>query len=105
VYTGAVRGRRGCGRAGGFTESIVEGANLVWFEALDYSVLHGPGIAADEPGAQRSDANYRDVLLDLRLRLTRPRITLAFSRRRFLHSAGHGHYLPACPRPPSATRD
>src|SRR6185503_19555896 len=33
-----------------------------------YAVLHGPDIAAGEPGAERSDPNYRDVLLDRRLR-------------------------------------
>jgi hypothetical protein len=29
-----------------FTESIVEDASLAWLEALGYSVLHGPEIAA-----------------------------------------------------------
>ncbi len=29
-----------------FTESIVEDAALAWLEALGYSVLHGPDIAA-----------------------------------------------------------
>ncbi|HET8760125.1 MAG TPA: type I restriction endonuclease subunit R, partial [Nitrospiria bacterium] len=37
-------------------------------EALGYSVLHGPEIAAGEPGAERSDPNYRDVVLERRLR-------------------------------------
>lgn len=50
------------------TESIVEEATLAWLEALGYSVLNGPDIAAGEPGAERSDANYRDVVLDRRLR-------------------------------------
>jgi len=31
-------------------------------------VLHGPDIAAGEPGAERSGPNYRDVLLERRLR-------------------------------------
>ncbi len=31
-------------------------------------MLHGPDIAAGEPGAERSDPNYRDVLLERRLR-------------------------------------
>ena len=53
---------------GGFTESIVEDATLAWLEALCYAALHGPGIATGEPGAERSDANYRDVVLDGRLR-------------------------------------
>ena len=50
------------------TESIVEDAALAWLEALGYAVLHGPDIAAGEPGAERSDPNYRDVLLERRLR-------------------------------------
>ena len=51
-----------------FTESVVEEAALAWMEALGYAVLHGPQIAAGEPGAERSDPNYRDVLLEGRLR-------------------------------------
>ena len=43
-----------------FTESIVEDAALAWLEALGYAVLHGPDIADGEPGAERSDPNYRD---------------------------------------------
>ena len=50
-----------------FTESVVEEAALAWLEALGYAVLHGPEIADSEPGAERSDANYRDVVLDGRL--------------------------------------
>jgi type I restriction enzyme, R subunit len=52
----------------GFIESVVEDAALAWLEALGYSVLHGPDIAAGEPGAERSDPNYRDVLLERRMR-------------------------------------
>src|SRR5437660_282535 len=51
-----------------FTESVVEDAALAWLEALGYAVLDGPDIAAGEPGAERSDPNYRDVLLEWRLR-------------------------------------
>lgn len=51
-----------------FTESIVEEAALGWLEALGYSVLHGPDIAVGMLGAERSDPNYRDVVLDRRLR-------------------------------------
>jgi type I site-specific restriction-modification system R (restriction) subunit len=51
-----------------FAESVVEQAALAWLEALGYAVLHGPDIAAGEPGAERSDPNYRDVLLEGRLR-------------------------------------
>ena len=51
-----------------FSESVVEDAALAWLDALGYAVLHGPDIAAGEPGAERSDPNYRDVLLERRLR-------------------------------------
>ncbi len=51
-----------------FTESVVESAALAWLEALGYSVFHGPDIAVGEPGAERSDPNYRDVILERRLR-------------------------------------
>lgn len=50
------------------TESVVEEAALAWLEVLGYTVLHGPEIAPGKPGAERSDANYRDVLLEGRLR-------------------------------------
>jgi hypothetical protein len=50
------------------TESVVEDAALAWLEALGYAVLHGPDIAAGEPGAERTDPNYRDVLLERRVR-------------------------------------
>jgi len=36
--------------------------------------LHGPLIAVDEPGAERADPAYRDVLLDGRLRRSRARL-------------------------------
>ncbi len=51
-----------------FSESVVEQAALAWLEALGYAVLHGPDIAAGELGAERSDPNYRDVLLERLLR-------------------------------------
>jgi type I restriction enzyme R subunit len=51
-----------------FTESIVEQAALAWFESLGYSVLHGPDIAVGEPGAERFDPNYQEVVLEHRLR-------------------------------------
>ena len=51
-----------------FTESVVEEAALAWLEALGYGVLHGPEIAAGMPGAERSDPNYRDVVLERRVR-------------------------------------
>ncbi|MDZ4857077.1 MAG: type I restriction endonuclease subunit R [Nitrospirota bacterium] len=51
-----------------FTESVVEDAALAWLEALGYAVLHGPDIAAGGLAAERSDPNYRDVVLERRLR-------------------------------------
>jgi type I restriction enzyme, R subunit len=51
-----------------FTESVVEDAALAWLDGLGYAVLNGPTIAAGEPAAERSDPNYRDVVLDGRLR-------------------------------------
>ncbi len=51
-----------------FAESVVEDATLTWLEALGYAVLYGPDVAAGEPGAERSDPNYREVLLEGRLR-------------------------------------
>ena len=51
-----------------FTESIVEDAALAWLGNLGYTVLHGRDIAAGEPAAERSDPNYRDVVLERRLR-------------------------------------
>jgi type I restriction enzyme, R subunit len=51
-----------------FAESIVEDAGLAWLGTLGYAVLHGPDMAAGEPGAERSDPNCRDVLLERRLR-------------------------------------
>ena len=51
-----------------FTESTVESAALTWLEALSYTTLHGPDIAVDQPTAERSDPNARDVVLEGRLR-------------------------------------
>ncbi|MBK8232832.1 MAG: hypothetical protein IPK72_20160 [Candidatus Eisenbacteria bacterium] len=51
-----------------FSESVVEDAALAWLEGQGYAVLHGPDIAAGEPFSERSDPNYRDVLMERRLR-------------------------------------
>jgi len=51
-----------------FTESVVEDAALAWLVELGYSVLHGPDIAVGEPAAERTDGQYRDVVLEGRLR-------------------------------------
>ncbi|MEJ7872387.1 MAG: type I restriction endonuclease, partial [Rubrobacteraceae bacterium] len=47
-------------------ESVVEEAALDWFAELGYETLHGPEIAPDEPGAERT--SYADVVLIGRLR-------------------------------------
>jgi len=52
----------------GFSESVVEDAALAWLGGLGYTVVHGPEIAVGEPGAERSDPAYRDVILERRLR-------------------------------------
>jgi len=51
-----------------FAESVVEDAALEWLGALGYTVLHGPEIAGGEPGDERTDTNYRDVVLEHRLK-------------------------------------
>src|SRR5690606_16169235 len=53
---------------GRLSESDVEDAALHWLEGLGYTVLHGPDIAAGQPAAERTDPNYRDVILERRLR-------------------------------------
>jgi type I restriction enzyme R subunit len=52
----------------GFAESVVEDAALEWLQRLGYRVLHGPEIAQGEPNAERSDALFRDVILEKNLR-------------------------------------
>ena len=49
-----------------FTESTVEDAALSWLETLGWRVAHGPDIAPDTPGAERSD--YGQVVLERLLR-------------------------------------
>ena len=55
-----------------FTESTVEDAALDWLESLGWSIAHGPDIAPDTPGAERSD--YGAVVLERRLRDTLARL-------------------------------
>jgi type I restriction enzyme, R subunit len=57
-----------------FSESIVEEAALARLGAVGWSVLHGPEIAYDSPGAERHDPGYRDVVLEGRLRLALARL-------------------------------
>ena len=51
-----------------FAESTVEAAALAWLTSLGFAVAHGPDIANGQPGAERSDPAYRDVVLERRLR-------------------------------------
>lgn len=60
-----------------FTESVVEDAALAWLAGLGYAVLHGPDIAVGMLGAERSDPNYRDVVLENRLRQSLVRLNPA----------------------------
>ena len=51
-----------------FAESTVEEAALAWLASSGFAVAHGPDIAVGQPGAERSDPTYRDVVLEWRLR-------------------------------------
>ena len=51
-----------------FTESVVEDAALAWLEGLGYAVLHGPDIAAGRARRRAQRPDYRDVVLEGRLR-------------------------------------
>ena len=58
------------------SESVVEDAALAWLEALGYAILDGPDIAAGTPSAERSDPNYRNVVLEGCLRQELARLNL-----------------------------
>jgi type I restriction enzyme R subunit len=49
-------------------ELDVEEAALAWLASSGFAIAHGPDIAFGQPGADRSDATYRDVVLEWRLR-------------------------------------
>ena len=49
-------------------ESVVEEAALAWLAGSGFAVAHGPEIAVGQPGAERTDPTYRDVVLEWRLR-------------------------------------
>ncbi len=51
-----------------FTESIVEEAALGWLAGLGFGVLYGPDLAVGMLGAERQDSDFRDVVLEGRLR-------------------------------------
>ena len=48
------------------TESEVEAAALEWLEGVGWTIAHGPDMAPDSPGVERSD--YGSVILEQRLR-------------------------------------
>ncbi|MBV8575151.1 MAG: hypothetical protein JOZ58_08955, partial [Acetobacteraceae bacterium] len=52
---------------GGFTESDAEEAALGWLGTLGYAVKHGPEIAYNVDGGERSDPGYHDTILQNRL--------------------------------------
>jgi type I restriction enzyme, R subunit len=49
----------------GIHESHIEELTLDWFQEMDWSILHGPDIAPDEPASERE--SYSDVVLRSRL--------------------------------------
>jgi type I restriction enzyme R subunit len=60
-----------------FTESVVEEAALEWLDAKGWTILHGPEIAAGMPSAERDDPDFRDVVLERRLRQSLQRLNPA----------------------------
>ena len=60
------------------TESTVEAAALEWLGALGWNVAHGPDIAPDAAGSERSD--YTNVVLERRLRDALARLNPAVPR-------------------------
>jgi type I restriction enzyme R subunit len=62
-----------------FTESVVEEAALEWLAAKGWTILHGPEIAAGMPSAERDDPDFRDVVLERRLRQSLQRLNPALS--------------------------
>ena len=63
-----------------FTESVVEEAALEWLEAKGWTILHGPEIAAGTPSAERTDPDFRDVVLERRLRQSLQRLNPMLSQ-------------------------
>ena len=62
-----------------FTESVVEEAALEWLGAKGWTILHGPEIAAGMPSTERDDPDFRDVVLERRLRQSLQRLNPALS--------------------------
>ncbi|HEV2485595.1 MAG TPA: type I restriction endonuclease subunit R [Terracidiphilus sp.] len=63
-----------------FTESVVEEAALEWLEARGWTILHGPEIASGMPAAERTDPDFRDVVLERRLRQSLQRLNPVLSQ-------------------------
>jgi len=57
-----------------FRESVVEDAALAWLEGVGYEVRGGSEIAYGEPAAERTDPEYRDMVLEGRLRQSLARL-------------------------------
>ncbi|HEX4022386.1 MAG TPA: type I restriction endonuclease subunit R [Acidobacteriaceae bacterium] len=57
-----------------FTESVVEEAALAWLEVKGWTILHGPEIASGMLAAERTDPDFRDVVLERRLRQSLQRL-------------------------------
>ena len=53
-------------------EGVVELATLGWLQGLGYQLRHGPEIAPEQPGAERTD--YGQIALDGRLRAALKRL-------------------------------
>jgi type I restriction enzyme R subunit len=51
-----------------FTETIVEDTTLEWLQGLGYLIQNGPLLAVGEMFAEWTDPNYRDTILEKRLR-------------------------------------
>jgi len=62
-----------------FTESIVEEAALGWLAGLGFGALYGPDLAVGMLVAERNDPNFRDVLLEGRVRQALERLNPGFS--------------------------
>ncbi len=62
-----------------FSESVVEEAALEWLDAKGWTILHGPEIAVGILSAERTDPDFRDVILERRLRQCLQRLNSSLS--------------------------
>ena len=58
----------------------MEEAALEWLEARGWTILHGPEIAHGMPAAERTDPDFRDVVLERRLRQSLQRLNPVLSQ-------------------------